>query len=257
MAYKEVMDEYLRREKKYNETLNYRNNGETASFNKMDLECASGIGYSASATALADFVYGFPNGYTVSNRDEYVRNTKETIEEVIKLSDSLNEKTYFKVYLKMLDKLADISDSDFRKLVFFVTRHKRIEDKELSRKDDGFSKAQTKAVNEILELFSRTYNETSSDFHYFHVGTSKKEEQEYILRNKHRYILLRDAILNGFESTTSMSDEEFDFNMIETFSDIDEKELEMYYKKPFNTVACLTKKNKNRLGKKMSKKIIK
>ena len=257
MAYKEVMEEYLKREKNYNDTLSYNKINKAANFNNLNTECATGNGYSAAATALADFVYGFPNGFTISNRDEYIHNTQEIISSEIQKTEDYDTKIYYKVYLQMLNKLADINDSDFRKLIYFVTKRKRIEDKELARKDDGFGKAQTKALNEIYEMFESVYNNADIDRVFFHVGTTEEEKNAIIQKNRHKYILLRNAILNGFESTTSMTDEEFNGSIIETFSDMGDKEMEEYYRKPFNTVSSLTKKRKSKLSKKMSKKIIK
>lgn len=207
-----------------------------------------GIKYAAISTAIADFIYAFPNGFTDEKKSEYLKNTIDRIqkdkEEQNLSSDDLK---YYEYYEEIIDLLWVANKVDYLRLINFLSRNQRKEDRKLERKDDS-KKIQTENIHRIASLLNDAYAH-SHGVVFVQIGPDyEKRSEEERNRNRAIYALLLMAIKSGLDNSTSISKEEFDYAKFKDYeSDLTPEEIDNYYRKTYNTVTSLTKKYKGKL----------
>ncbi len=249
MLYKEIIDKYLKAKDKY-ESLRKEENK-----NNSDLNDAK-IKYLAIETALLDFTLAMSDGFNDKKKSDYINNIHNMI---IKDNKKYRFKTddlkYYEFYMKMLDLLLVIDKIDFIKLDKFTKKYIKKDDKK-SNNISNLNKIYDEQIRRIEILLNGMYNNKSGMI-YVQVGedyNKRAEEQRKVY--EYAYILIKKAILDGLNTTTSIFENEFNYSDYDEYKEVlSKEEIDKYYRKTHNTVASLSKKYKKKLKSKIKDKL--
>lgn len=249
MFYKEIIDQYLKAKDKY-ESLCKEEKENNTDLNDVKIE------YMAKKTALLDFTLTLQGCFTIKNRNDYISNFYYMVPKDNKTYKfKPNDEKYYEFYLGMLDLFLLVTKADFTNLVNFTKRHIKKDDKK-SNNISNLNKIYDEQVRRIESLLNDMYNNKNGRV-YVQVGedyAKRAEEQRKVY--EYAYILIRKAILDGLNTTTSIFEKEFNYSDYDEYKEVlSKEEIDKYYRKTYNTVASLSKKYKNKLQSKIKDKL--
>lgn len=236
MIYKDIKDKYLMLEKGDKDYSN--------------------LEYEATKTAIADFVFALSDNFTEKKKKQYISDTIINIEnDKNKYDFTSDDLKYYDYYEEMLDLLCFVNQIDFVKLVSFIRRNTKKDEKKLDKKDES-EKIQIETIHRITSLLEDAYNNTQGKI-YVQIGPNyNKREEEQRKINKSIYTLLKLAILTGINENCSISKEDFIYeDLEERVPGLSREEINRYFRKTHNAVSSLSKKYKNKLKSKIEDKL--
>lgn len=250
MAYKRIIAKYKKTKDDYKTSWYIMGEHDINEY-KMGKLNENALIYSATLTAIADFVYTFNNSFSKDEVAEYIKVCSKKINNIINGESSDKETIkFYEVYLSILNKFKNVTEKDVEKIVSFLESERK------SEKEDKYDKMQKAKVSEIIDLAVDIKRKTRPENTVFHVATDPEEIKAYLNKNNTMYNLILQAIEDGLDSEThtdsihTNSKRMKDIKKDEVFSDLDSKDFEIY-RKTFNSVSALTKQNKKRLKRKL------
>lgn len=249
MLYKEIINQYLEAKDKYESLCKEENK------NNSDLNDAK-IKYLAIETAILDFTLAMSDGFNDKKKSDYIKNTHNmVIKDDEKYAFKEKDIKYYKFYMEILDLFLVVDKKDFIKLDKFIKKNIK-KDIKKSNNISNLNKIYDEQIRRIISLLNDMYNNKSGKV-YVQVGedyNKRSEEQRKVY--EYAYILIRKAILDGLNTTTSIFEEEFNYSDYDEYKEVlSTEEIDKYYRKTHNTVACLSKKHKKKLQSKIKDKL--
>ncbi len=249
MLYKEIIDQYLKAKDKY-ESLCKEKNKNNSELNDAKIE------YLAIETAMLDFSLAMSGVFNDKKKRDYINNIHDMmINDNKKYELKTYDLNYYKFYFEMLDLFLVINKNDFIQIDIFIKQNIKKSDKK-ANSISNINKVYDEQIRRIESLLNDMYNNKSGKV-YVQIGENyneRAEEQRKIY--EYAYILIRKAILDGLNTTTSIFEEEFNYSDYDEYKEVlSQEEIDMYYRKTHNTVASLSKKYKNKLQSKIKDKL--